>query len=70
MLCNGSIIIFFKCKKNMKNIENILNILSLIAKPKITLNLGKKLDLIALSLVVKKFKSCWSSWKTDPTQIT
>jgi hypothetical protein len=54
----------------MKNIENILNILSLIAKPKITLNLGKKLDLIALSLVVKKFKSCWSSWKTDPTQIT
>jgi len=41
----------------MKNIEHILNILGLIVKSKITLNLGKKLDLIALSLVIKKSKS-------------
>ena len=54
----------------MKNIENILNILGLIAKPKITLDLDKKLDLITLGLVVKKSKNYWSSWKTDPTQIT
>jgi hypothetical protein len=42
----------------MKNIENILNILDLIAKLKITLDPGKKLDLIILDMVAKKFKSC------------
>jgi hypothetical protein len=41
----------------MKNIEYILNILGLIVKSKITLDLDKKLDLIALSLVIKKSKS-------------